>query len=1263
MITRPGSALSNGKRCLFVCMTMVFLLVLMAQKAYAAPVYNVPKKEAKTTFGPEQIPRENTWLTQTTGSLSTTRLVEPIKAPAKAPESALEHLEKQLLLIESLETSLFDGLNSIDEQLSDKRVKRGMPQAKIKADLQGLRINLQRLAKGLNTTLTELDTVEKDTEENAKKLSKVLHQQQVDEQAHQLEAQGAEAVDYESGHLKNISRSELSAEELKHLDKVKQESDPAVLHYDFSLLGQIALLFGVSALGGILTSWINLPPTIGYLVGGAVVGPSGFGLVHHFKEVETISLFGTIFLLFAHGAEYSLHRADDALKMYLLGGVVYVAATMVCIALVGTSFGWAPTISEGIILGAGVCFTSTAPLSEYIRAQNLRHTVFGKMVTSIIAIQDVLMSFALATPEWFTHHGSAGLVSIAVLKTLFAYGIVVSLTVFLHIRVVPPMLEFLVSMEHIHHSPLVLLGIVSVCLFMALFTETLGLSLESGAFFAGLAFMGQTNLKVTLSSIRVLDNLFGSMFFACIGMILNPVFLVRNCLPVLSMIICVCAVKITLVTTIMSSFKIPMAKSIKAALSLCQVGEVALIFMIKAQATQLISRPVYLQFLAATSIFLGISPFLHKSLQGKSTFHFASVVSRKSGTSSYSKKILCNFFVIWDYFHYSIYFSLTMDLPSAHHHICNSNITPDATDVLYHLGLSYSKDNCCEIASIFGDTKFFVCGGSADRMTTFAKKVAEALNIPTPFGYALAPIGSTSRYVVYKVGPVLVANHGMGMPSISILLHEVTKLLDHAGAEDTIYIRMGTSGGVGVEGGTVVISSEGLNHELLPIHRVPILGKIHEREAVLDAAIGLEIAAVCEQLEIPHTIGKTLSCDDFYEEQGRLDGAICEYTNEDKMEFLQRAYEAGTRNIEMEARMFAAFCNKLSIAGAVVCVTLLNRLEGDQITQPHSVLEGFDQRPMAVLLEYIKSKKSFILEFAFNPTMSFTHVLNSNLEGAPVDVLYHLGLSYAEEEKEQFQAIFGDIKFFVCGGSAERMKTFAHKLAETLDIKTPFGYSLTNIGSTSRYTTYKVGPVLIANHGMGMPSISILLHEVTKLLEYAGAHDAIYIRMGTSGGVGVDGGTVVLTSEALNHELRPVHVVPILGQLVERPALLDENVTGEIAAICEEIDVPYVIGKTLCADDFYEEQGRLDGAICEYTNEEKLAFLEVCHEAGTRNIEMESRLFAAFTHKLNIPAAVVCVTLLNRLNGDQVTQPHSVLEQYDARPMSVVLAYIKSKLQ
>jgi CPA2 family monovalent cation:H+ antiporter-2 len=143
-------------------------------------------------------------------------------------------------------------------------------------------------------------------------------------------------------------------------------------------------------------------------------------------------------------------------------------------------------------------------------------------VIAIIAFQDALMSFALGTPEWFSVR-SFGLISIAALKSIIAYTMIVALAMLLHIRIVPKLLDFLVNMEQLHHSPLILLGVVSVCLFMALLAENIGLSLECGAFFAGLAFIHSNHMKLALSSIRVLENLFGSMFFACVGMILNPV--------------------------------------------------------------------------------------------------------------------------------------------------------------------------------------------------------------------------------------------------------------------------------------------------------------------------------------------------------------------------------------------------------------------------------------------------------------------------------------------------------------------------------------------------------------------------------------------------------------------------------------------------------------------------------------------------------------------------------------------------------------------
>ena len=96
---------------------------------------------------------------------------------------------------------------------------------------------------------------------------------------------------------------------------------------------------------------------------------------------------------------------------------------------------------------------------------------------------------------------------------------------------------------------------------------------------------------------------------------------------------------------------------------------------------------------------------------------------------------------------------------------------------------------------------------------------------------------------------------------------------------------------------------------------------------------------------------------------------------------------------------------------------------------------------------------------------------------------------------------------------------------------------LINIFYHLRYAMYKVGPVLSISHGMGIPSAGILLHEVIKLMYHAGVKDPVFIRLGdkhvkltrwwddvrigTCGGIGLPPGTVVVTEEALDGQLRP----------------------------------------------------------------------------------------------------------------------------------------------
>jgi len=111
------------------------------------------------------------------------------------------------------------------------------------------------------------------------------------------------------------------------------------------------------------------------------------------------------------------------------------------------------------------------------------------------------------------------------------------------------------------------------------------------------------------------------------------------------------------------------------------------------------------------------------------------------------------------------------------------------------------------------------------------------------------------------------------------------------------------------------------------------------------------------------------------------------------------------------------------------------------------------------------------------------------------------------------------------------------------------------------------------------------------------------------------------------------------GISVQHASQLDEGLADEIK-MCHDPDkdnFDTVIGRTLCAHDFYEGQSRLDGAFCEYTLENKQTYLEHLQSQQVKNIEMESLAFAALTSRANIRGAVVCVAILNRLNGDQVS--------------------------
>lgn len=287
---------------------------------------------------------------------------------------------------------------------------------------------------------------------------------------------------------------------------------------------------------------------------------------------------------------------------------------------------------------------------------------------------------------------------------------------------------------------------------------------------------------------------------------------------------------------------------------------------------------------------------------------------------------------------------------------------------------------------------------------------------------------------------------------------------------------------------------------------------------------------------------------------------------------------------------------------------------------------------------------------------------NPHIELMDQDILYHLALGSGSHDLVE---MFGDVKFVCMGGTPKRMEHFANYIMQEIGHKLPTGTTLLDISQYSyRYSMYKVGPVISISHGMGIPSISILLHEMIKLMYHARAKDPIFIRLGTCGGVGVDGGTVIISEDVVDGMLNNYYEVPMLGKMVKRPAKLDKKLIRELKAMAD-VEDPYetICGKTMCTSDFYEGQGRLDGAFCEYSEADKMDYLTKLQEQGIVNIEMESMPFAALTHHAGIKSAIVCVAVVDRIKGDQVSTPKEVLNEFQERPQKIIAKFIKRHLQ
>lgn len=287
------------------------------------------------------------------------------------------------------------------------------------------------------------------------------------------------------------------------------------------------------------------------------------------------------------------------------------------------------------------------------------------------------------------------------------------------------------------------------------------------------------------------------------------------------------------------------------------------------------------------------------------------------------------------------------------HEFLDPVLKGEAVDHYHHLGVASDDD----IVAQMSDLQAVIMGGSGPRMDDFARQWSHEHG-----GAEILAFPKEERFTARYTAGVLFCSHGMGMPSASIAVQELMRLAyflkrgDLDALDEIFWARVGTSGGVGLPGGTIVSTTEGLLPDLKPYRMLDGGDGYHWLDGMYPRDISDAILAASADTGIPMAQGKTVATNEFFLEQFRMDGAIRLATPERKMEWLRWLEENGVCNIEMEGAMLAAYMNHWGFSRfAMVCTTLLNRLEGDQITTPEEELHEFSERSGIVMMNYLRT--------------------------------------------------------------------------------------------------------------------------------------------------------------------------------------------------------------------------------------------------------------------------------------------------------------------
>jgi CPA2 family monovalent cation:H+ antiporter-2 len=383
------------------------------------------------------------------------------------------------------------------------------------------------------------------------------------------------------------------------------------------LVSTIALGLVLAFSLGVVAHRLKLPPLIGYLVAGIIIGPLAPGRVADPYIANQLAEVGVILLMFGVGLHFSL---KDLLSVRAIAVPGALAQGLIATPLgmgVGLWLGW--SLAAGIIFGIALSVASTVVLLRVLQERRLLDTERGKITVGWLIVQDIAMILVLVlipglATLFYGVETAPGLAEIArsIVMQLAKFGVFVAVMLIVGKKLIPALLHYV---AHTGSRELFRLAVLSIALGVAYAAAQLfGISLALGAFFAGMMLSESALSQQAATESLPLRDAFAVLFFVSVGMLFNAEIVASAPVSLIATVIIILIAKSAVAYAVVRLFKHAQSVALMISASLAQIGEFSFILANRSLQLGLLPPEGRDLILAGAIITILLNPLLFAAL-------------------------------------------------------------------------------------------------------------------------------------------------------------------------------------------------------------------------------------------------------------------------------------------------------------------------------------------------------------------------------------------------------------------------------------------------------------------------------------------------------------------------------------------------------------------------------------------------------------------------------------------------------------------------